>query len=199
MSVNAAAFDVCSILVVGGCLVTVLGRAPRMTVVGAVLTVLAIALLLLISGADLLALILLVGLLACVAGLTVAGRRGAFGGELVAIAWGPWPLGIVVAAATVAVLDGTILVSDTAFHRGDQSASLISLFHYRAPVAGGLIVVVLAVSVAVALLIGRVAPDEVAAAQARQAREERQQRMQRRRQDRAAAREQRRAARSGGG
>src|SRR5947209_4775797 len=186
MSVNAAAFDICSILVVGSCLVTVLGRAPRMTALGGALTVLTVALLLLVTGADLLALFLLLALLGGIGTLGLAARRGAFGSALVALVWGPWVLGVVAAVVTLAVVDGTVLVSDTAFHRGGQSASLISLFHYRAPVAAGLIIVVVVASVAVALLLGRVAPDEVAATQARQAREERQQRMHRRRQDRAA-------------
>jgi hypothetical protein len=199
VTVNAAGFDVCAILVVGGCLVTVLGRSVRLTLLGAVATILATALLLLITAADLLAILLLLGLLGSTAALVLGGRRGAFGADVAPLAWGPLPLGIVAAVATAIVIDGTVLVSDSAFHRGGQSASLGALFHYRAPVTAGLILVALVITAAFALLLGRTARDEILASEAKRAREERQQRMHRRRQDRAAAREQRRATRSAGG
>jgi len=194
MNVSAVGFFVCAALLVASCLITVVLRPPRLTLLASAAVVVSLAVLLVVSGAKLLALLVLLSGLIAVGLLTLAGRRGGFGDGVEVVAWGHWPLATAVALVLLAVIDITALVSDTGYHRGNESADLITILHLRTPIAVGALAVLALTTLLVAAVIGRTSPDEVAARRAREVRSEREERMRRRRQDRAAARQNRDAS-----
>ncbi len=187
-------FYVLAVLIVLAALAAVLSPSTR----GALLAVLAgdvlVGVLLIAAGSYVLGVVALVAPGACLLGVAVALRRAGYA-PLLADMPGPaaaWPLGAAVAGGIGVLLVWTTAtrVGDTA-HTASAGQDLLTVLHYRTPISVGVAVILLVLSVAGALMIGRTGDDERALDRAAEQRRLRDQRAQMRREHRAAARAQR--------
>ena len=189
-------FYVCSVLLVISAVAAVALRSFEATVGGGAGVGVSTFLLAFVAGAPVLAvigLILTAGLLAIV----WFAVREKWAAALPAVPWGSAVLATGVGVIALLTTLITFFLAAPKWHEGIQTAGLITLVHYRAPITLGALILLLVSGIAIALFAGRVTSDEVESETQRQSRIERQKRLQRRREDRLAARERRRQARDG--
>jgi hypothetical protein len=188
--VSTAVFYVLAVLIVLAALAAVVSPSTRVVLLAVMTGDLLVGILLIASGAYLLgaiALVLPAGCLLVVASLL---RRSGYAALLADIPGraSSWPLAAGVCAGIGVLLFWTTAtrVEDTAASGGGQS--LLTVLHYRTPIALGVAAVLAIVSVGGALMIGRTGDDERVLDRAAEQRRLREQRAQLRRDHRAAAR-----------
>jgi lysylphosphatidylglycerol synthetase-like protein (DUF2156 family) len=196
---SVVGFYVAGVLVVLSCGAAVLLRSAIPSAVAAAAVAVSLGIFLLVSGEYLLALLEVVLLLATLAAVVEIARRGGFGPRVQPLPFSRWVYGFALAVLAVVVLDGAALASRGGWFRSGIKEGLSSVLRHQAPVTAGLLVVLGAVAVVVAVVIGRTSADEAEHHERARARREREERMRRRREDRVAARLRRQASRPGGG
>lgn len=190
-------FYVLALLIVLAALGAVLAPSLRLVLIAVMACDVLVGVLLVASGAYLLGAIALVVPALCLAVVVVLLRRAGYApllADLPPLAGG-WPAGVAAAAGI-----GILLAWVGATRVDDQVAagsapSLVTVLHYRTPIALGVVAVLALVAVGGALMIGRTGDDERVLDRAADQRRMREQRSSLRRQHRAAAR----ALRSGRG
>lgn len=193
-------FYVLAILIVLAALATLVAPTVRLVLLAVMAGDVLVGVLLIVSGAYLLGAVAMLAPALCLAGVALLLRRAGYApllADVPGLARG-WPLAVGASAAV-----GIILLWTTATRVVDTAHSasgpdLLTVLHYRTPVALGVMLVLAAAAVLGGLLIGRVGDDERALDRHAEQRRLREQRSRQRREHRAAARAQRGAARDGG-
>ena len=193
-------FYVLAILIVVAALATLVAPTVRLVLLAVMAGDVLVGVLLIASGAYLLGAIALVAPVLCLAGVALLLRRGGYAplvSDVPGLARG-WPVavGAAVAVGIVLLWTAATRVVDTA--HGSSGPDLVTLLHYRTPVALGVTVALAVAAVLGGLLVGRVGEDERVLDRHTEQRRLREQRSHQRREHRAAARAQRGAGRGGG-
>ncbi|MHB8718311.1 MAG: hypothetical protein ACYDAC_05405 [Candidatus Dormibacteria bacterium] len=181
-------FYVLAALLVASALVALALPSTRASVVAVMVFDVLVGVLLMAAGSLLLGVIALVAPAAVLAVVVEVLRRNGYGDlirEGPAFA-GSWPVVVVAGALLTAIVAFTANDSAPGDHVANTTASLLTVLHYRTPVAAGVALATALVALLGAVLIGRTGDDERhvdATAELRRLRE-----------DRAAARRQNRAA-----
>jgi hypothetical protein len=190
---STAVFYVLAVLIVLAAFGAVLSPSTRLVLLAVMAGDILVGILLIASGAYVVGAVALVGPAGCLLGVATLLRRNGYAALLADIPGraSSWPL-----AAAVSVGIGVLLVwttatriVDTSGSAGDQS--LLTVLHYRTPIALGIVAVLAVTAVGGALMIGRTGDDERVLDRAAEQRRLREVRAQTRRQHRAAARAQR--------
>ena len=191
---NSITFYLLAALVVAGSGAVVVVPRLRDAAIALVATAVVIAVLSAAAGADAVAVTEFVIVFGSVAGAWAVLRRdGRYRGLAMRARWAPqrWWLALVVAALLGLLVLTVFAVSSDAWHIGTGTATLTSVLHYRAVYAFMLAVLLAAVGIGAALLLGRISHDERETDRAVESRRQREERERRRREDRDAARRQR--------
>jgi hypothetical protein len=197
MTVNALAFYVVAVLIVLAAAAAVGLPSLRLASYGGAATVVLLAILDVVSGAYALAAVeIIVPGIAVALGVLVLRREQYRGLGAPMNAGSRWWLGGPVALAVGLVLVVTLSIVGPNWYTysaasdlvGFSHAALITVLHYDAPYALVIALVLIAVTVAAGLVIGRRSSDEQTLDQHRRARREREERARRRRDDRQAGR-----------
>ncbi len=194
-------FYVLAVLIVAAALAAVLAPSTRIALLAIIAGDVLVGVLLVAAGAYVLGVIALLGPALCLLAVAAALRRFGYAPLLADIpgrATG-WPLSAAVAGGLGVLLlwTTTTRIEDTA-HSAGPGQDLLTVLHYRAPISLGVAVVLVAVAVGGALMIGRTGQDERVLDRAGEQRRLRDERARMRREHRAAARAER-SGRQGGG
>lgn len=191
-------FYVLAALIVLAALATVVAPSTRLVLLSVMIGDSLVGVLLIAAGADLLGAVALVVPALCLLAVAILLRRNGYAALLADLPGraSGWPLAAAVSAGVGILLvwatnDG---VEDTP--GSGPSPSLVTVLHYRTPIALGVSVALAIVAIGAALMIGRAGDDERVLDRAAEQRRLRDQRSRLRREHRAAARAQR--ARRGG-
>ena len=196
---SAAGFYVAAVLLLLSCAAAVVLRGATPSAAAAAAVAVSLGIFLLVSGEYLLALLEVVLLLATLAAVVEIARRGGFGPRARPLPLSRWVYGLALGVLAVVVLDGAALAAREGWFASGIKQGLSHVLQHQAPVTAGLLVVLGAVAVGVAVVIGRTSADEAEHQERVRARREREERMRRRREDRVTARRRRQASRAGGG
>lgn len=192
-------FYVLALLIVLAALASVLAPTTRLVLLAVMVGDVLVGILLLAAGAYLVGAIALVMPALCLAVVALLLRRHGYAPLLADLPGraGGWPLAVAASSAVGILLAWTAAarVEDTA---GSSSGpDLLTVLHYRTPVAFGVMAALAITAVAGALMIARPGDDERALDRAAEHRRLREQRTRMRREHRAEARAQRSAGRGG--
>jgi hypothetical protein len=186
-------FYVVAVLIVVAALGAVLSPSTRLVLLAVMAGDILVGILLIASGAYLVGAVALVVPAGCLLAVAALLRRNGYAALLADIPGraASWPL-----AAAVSASIGVLLVWTTATRVSGTSASaagqsLLTVLHYRTPIALGVTAVLVVAAVGGALMIGRTGNDERLLDRAAEQRRLREMRAQTRRAHRAAARAQR--------
>ncbi|HWF57025.1 MAG TPA: hypothetical protein VG520_01580 [Candidatus Dormibacteraeota bacterium] len=190
---STAMFYVVAVLIVVAALGAVLSPSTRLVLLAVMAGDILVGILLIASGAYLVGAVALVVPAGCLLAVAALLRRNGYAALLADIPGraASWPL-----AAAVSAGIGVLLVWTTATRVSGTSASaagqsLLTVLHYRTPIALGVAAVLVVAAVGGALMIGRTGNDERLLDRAAEQRRLREMRAQTRRAHRAAARAQR--------
>jgi hypothetical protein len=190
---STAVFYVLAVLIVLAALGAVLAPSTRQVLVAVMAGDVLVGILLIASGAYVVGAVALVAPAGCLLVVAALLRRNGYTALLADIPGRPssWPL-----AAAVSAGIGVLLVWTTATRIVDTSSSaagqgLLTVLHYRTPIALGVVAALAVAAIGGALMIGRTGEDERVLDRAAEQRRLREVRAQTRRQHRAAARAQR--------
>ena len=190
-------FYVLAVLIIASAAAALVLPSTRRMVIAVMVFDVLVGILLIASGSQLLGAIALVAPAAVLAGVVELLRRNGYE-ELLADApafTSGWP--VVVVAGTLLTLILAFTANDSApgDHVSNTTASLLTVLHYRTPIAAGIAVATALVALFGAVLIGRTADDERHVDATEERRRLREQRAADRRENRAAAARARRESR----
>ncbi len=191
MTVNAVAFYVAAVLVVVSALACVAMPEPRHAVAAGLATVLAVAILLAVTGAYLVAVVVAVLPAAAALWIWMRARQAATAllDPATAGRGKTWQAGAAVATVAAVLLTWAVVQGGGGWApQGQGGDSLISVLHWREPVAGLLALALILGGTLGAWLIGHESADEKAYDAARDERRRKQEKIERRRTDREVAR-----------
>lgn len=190
-------FYVLAVLIVLAALASVLAPTTRLVLLAVMAGDVLVGVLLMAAGAYVVGAVALVAPTLCLAAVALLLRRSGYAPLLADIPGpaGGWPYAVGAAAGLGVLLVWTAAARVDDIARSSAGPDLLTVLHYRTPVAVAVLVALALTALGGAMLIGRPGDDERVLDRVAEQRRLREQRTQQRRENRAAARAQRGAGR----